>query len=105
MTVPVPEGPPGELERMLGIETVDPVIRRAFDKMRGEDSTSDRKLPERPQQPHMGSSLLALTPDDMILVQFSVDDKVVHTATFNAAQAALFYDNFGKLLDKIRPRT
>ena len=101
----VPEGPPGELERMLGIETVDPVIRRAFDKMRGEDSMSDRKLPERPQQLHTGSSLLALTPDDMILVQFSVDDKVVHTATFNAAQAALFYDNFGKLLDKIRPRT
>ena len=65
----------------------------------------ERPLPERPQQLHTGSSLLALTPDDMILVQFSVDDKVVHTATFNAAQAALFYDNFGKLLDKIRPRT
>lgn len=110
MTNPVPEGPPGEFERMLGADSPDRTVQLLFDRMRetGDESVSDRRLPERPETtPPLAALLvrLALQPDDQISLQITAGDKILADVSMTYAQAAPLHENFGKLLDKIRPRT
>ncbi len=80
------------------------VHQKIFDRMRGDDDMSDRKLPEPPAPPPLGALQLALLPDDTVSMQFIVDSKIVAGASFTEEQATKVWNDLGRLLKKIRPQ-
>jgi len=109
----VPVGMPGEFERMLGLApelAPDPRLQKIFDDMRGtgDQSMSDRKLPpeQGPEKPAAFNIKMGVTIDDKIEISYvTPEEKIALSVTFDLKQAELQHENFGKLLDKIRPRT